>query len=79
MYNDVLKVGVFLQNVLKLVSQSEKQSEIIKAFEQSKRVTDRELIQLKEEIAKQQKIIFDLVKERDKAQNDSVEQKKKVT
>lgn len=68
----------FLQNLLKAASVTQKQMNLVKLHEQSKKNLEEEIHNYKEEALKQRKIIFQLEKERDRYINEASELAQKV-
>ncbi|XP_069756198.1 cilia- and flagella-associated protein 58 isoform X2 [Narcine bancroftii] len=66
------------KNVLKAVSATEKQMNLVKLHEQSKKVLDQEIHNYNQEAQKQRNIIFHLEKERDRYINEASDLTQKV-
>uniref|UniRef100_A0A8C0XMZ5 Cilia- and flagella-associated protein 58 central coiled coil domain-containing protein n=1 Tax=Castor canadensis TaxID=51338 RepID=A0A8C0XMZ5_CASCN len=66
------------KNMLKAVSATQKQVELVKLHEQAKRNLEEEIQNYKEEAQKQRKIIFQLEKERDRYINEASDLTQKV-
>ncbi|XP_038613466.1 cilia- and flagella-associated protein 58 [Tachyglossus aculeatus] len=66
------------KNILKAVSATQKQLNLVKLHEQSKRNLEEEIQSYKEEALKQRKIIYQLEKERDRYINEASELTQKV-
>lgn len=67
-----------LQNLLKAASVTQKQMNLVKLHEQSKKNLEEEIQNYKDEAQKQRKIIFQLEKERDRYINEASELTQKV-
>jgi hypothetical protein len=65
--------------MLKAVSATQKQVELVKLHEQAKRNLEEEIQNYKEEAQKQRKIIFQLEKERDRYINEASDLTQKVS
>ena len=69
----------YFQNMLKAVSATQKQIDLVKLHEQAKRNLEEEIQNYKEEAQKQRKIIFQLEKERDRYINEASDLTQKVS
>lgn len=67
-----------LQNLLKAASVTQKQMNLVKLHEQSKKNLEEEIQNYKDEAQKQRKIIFQLEKERDRYINEASDLTQKV-
>lgn len=67
------------QNMLKAVSATQKQVDLVKLHEQAKRNLEEEIQNYKDEAQKQRKIIFQLEKERDRYINEASDLTQKVS
>lgn len=66
------------QNMLKALSATQKQVDLVKLHEQAKRNLEEEIQNYKDEAQKQRKIIFQLEKERDRYINEASDLTQKV-
>lgn len=71
-------LALSLQNLLKAASVTQKQINLVKLHEQSKKNLEEEIQNYKEEALKQRKIIFQLEKERDRYINEASDLTQKV-
>lgn len=69
---------VCLQNLLKAATVTQKQMNLVKLHEQSKKNLEEEIQNYKDEAQKQRKIIFQLEKERDRYINEASDLTQKV-
>lgn len=74
----IIVLGFFLQNLLKAASVTQKQLNLVKLHEQSKRNLEEEIQNYKDEAQKQRKIIYQLEKERDRYINEASDLTQKV-
>lgn len=74
----VTTLTLCLQNLLKAASVTQKQMNLVKLHEQSKKNLEEEIQNFKDEAQKQRKIIFQLEKERDRYINEASELTQKV-
>lgn len=65
--------------MIKAANATEKQLNLVKLHEQSKKTLDQEILNYRDEAQKQRKIIFQLEKERDRYINEASELTQKVT
>lgn len=72
-------VNLFVQNLLKAAGNTQKQLNLVKLHEQSKKNLEQEIQNYKEEAQKQRKIIYQLEKERDRYINEASDLTQKVS
>ena len=68
-----------VQNLLKAASNTQKQLNLVKLHEQSKKNLEQEIQNYKDEAQKQRKIIYQLEKERDRYINEASDLTQKVS